>query len=104
MPTEIRSPRILIDPIDDALLIAGRRYLEYVANGTPTQKSRQYAIFEELLEDRLAHGDFFTFPTEEELPTDQLEQSDTITESQSIKIVSSVLRELEGRRNARYSQ
>ena len=104
MPAETRSPRILIDPIDDALLIAGRRYLEYVASGNPEQKSRQYAIFEELLEDRLDHGDFFGFPSEADLPTDQLVYEDTITEGQSIKIVSSVLRELEGRRNARYSQ
>ena len=94
--------RIVVDPLDDALLLAGKTYLLYVAKGTPEQKSKQYAIFEELLEDRLDHGDSFPLPSEEDLPTQQLRTSDTLTESQTIKLVGSILRELEARRRARY--
>ena len=94
--------RIVIDPLDDALLLAGRQYLIYVAKGTPQQKSKQYAVFEELLEDRLEHGDNFPFPTIADIPTEQLVNSDVMTESQTIKLVGSILRELEARRRARY--
>lgn len=101
MTTESGS-RIIVDPLDDALLLAGRKYLEFVAKGTPEQKGRQYAIFEELLEDRLEHGDTFPFPTIKDIPTEQLESSDVLTESQTIKLIGSILRELEARRRARY--
>jgi hypothetical protein len=94
--------RIVIDPLDDALLLAGRQYLIYVAKGTPQQKSKQYAVFEELLEDRLEHGDCFPFPSIADIPTEQLINSDVMTESQTIKLVGSILRELEARRRARY--
>jgi hypothetical protein len=94
--------RIVVDPLDDALLLAGRQYLIYVAKGTPQQKSKQYAVFEELLEDRLEHGDNFPFPTIADIPTEQLVNSDVMTESQTIKLVGSILRELEARRRARY--
>jgi hypothetical protein len=102
LPNESGS-RIIIDPLDDALLLAGRKYLEYVARGTAEQKSKQYAIFEELLEDRLEHGDSFPFPKDVDIPTEQLLNSDTLTESQTIKLIGSILRELEARRHARYS-
>ena len=96
------SARIIIDPLNDALLQSGKRYLEAVGHAPEYEKGRIFGTFIMLLEDRLAEGERFTFPSEDELPLEQLMEKDTITEGQSIKLVGKVVKSLEARRNARY--
>jgi hypothetical protein len=96
--SQSNSNRLVIDPIDDALYRACQKYMQLIAGGSVEQKNRQYAIIEELLLDRLDRGDLFELPSEDDLPTDQVMSTDTITEGQSIKIIASVMREIEQRR------
>jgi hypothetical protein len=65
-------------------------------------KNTQFSLFLELLEDREENGDHFNYPGEDQIPTEQLEMQDTMTEGQSIKIVGAIMKQLEARRNARY--
>lgn len=97
----IREKRKL-DPIDDALYNACVVYMALIARGDSKQKNRQYALIEELLLDRLDAGETYLFPSEEDLPSEQLRNSDTITEGQSIKLVAGIMRELEARRKSPY--
>jgi hypothetical protein len=92
------NSRRFIDPIDDALYLACKKYMGMIAGGSSEQKNRQYAIIEELLLDRLDQGEIYKFPGDDDLPTEQLENQDTITEGQSIKIVAGIMREIESKR------
>lgn len=96
------SARIIIDPLNDALLEAGKTYLKMVGTATEQQKGRQFGTFLMLLEDRIENGEHFKFPSEKELPSDQLWLDDTMTEGQSVKLVGKIVKSLEARRNARY--
>ena len=96
------NARIIVDPLNDALLQCGKRYLEMVGCAPDQEKGRQFSTFLMLLEDRIESGEQFAYPSEEELPTMQLTTSDTITEGQSVKLVGKIVKTLELRRNARY--
>lgn len=98
IPASQTSNRLIIDPIDDALYRACQKYMLLIASGSAEQKNRQYAIIEELYLDRVDQGEMFVLPGDGDLPTEQMQYSDTITEGQSIKIVASIMREIESRR------
>ena len=84
-------------------MAAGRTYLDMVGrNVDAASKNKQFALFLELLEGREKDGTHFKYPDEEEIPNEQLEESDTMTEGQSVSLVGMILKQLEARRNARY--
>jgi hypothetical protein len=91
-----------LDPIDDALYLACKKYIGLLSGGAPEQKNRQWAIIVELFDDRLEHGDDFPLPSEKDLPSEQLDESDTITEGQSIQLAASIMRTLELRQKRGY--
>jgi len=96
------SPRIIIDPLNDALLQTGNKYLGMIGHAAEQQKMRQFSNFLMLLEDRIESGEKFTFPSEKQISTDQLMRRDSISEGQSIKLVGKICKSLEARKNARY--
>jgi hypothetical protein len=97
------NSRIIINPIEDCLMAAGRTYLDMVRRNIDSgSKNKQFALFLELLEGREKDGDHFDYPDREEIPDEQLEDSDTLTEGQTVSLVGMVLKTLEARRNARY--
>lgn len=96
------SPRIIIDPLNDALLQTGNKYLSMIGHASEDQKNRQFSNFLMLLEERVESGERYPFPTERELPSKQLRRRDSITEGQSIKLVGKIVKALETRKNARY--
>ena len=106
MNKEDGGSRRRIDPIEDALYNACQVYMKLIARGRgySDRKSAQYALIEELLEDRLEAGETFAFPGEDDIPTEQLLESDYFTEEQTMKIVGVVMRELEQRRRTRYHE
>jgi len=96
------SARIIIDPLNDALLQSGKKYLQMVDYATEDQKGRQFSAFLMLLEDRISSGERFTFPSEKDISSFQLKVMDSLTEPQSVKLVGKVVKILEARKNARY--
>jgi hypothetical protein len=99
---DAKNNRIIVDPIEDALLKAGIKYIEMLDKAPESAKGKQYGLFLELLETRIESGDSFEWPSEGQIPMHTLINRDQVTEGQSVKLVGKIVEQLIARRNARY--